>query len=417
MAVARITKRLVDACEPADKPVFIFDESLKGFGLKVNPTGSKNYIVEYRVGAGGRLTRKRRVMISATSNMTPDQARKKAREYLATARTGIDPASERSKERKVPDFNTFAYRYLDEEATSRLKPATIQNYEINIRKHAMPFIGPLKLTEITRAEIQQLHSTIGRRTKIQANRTIETISAVYRYAQTLGIVEEGYNPTNGIKSFKETPRTRYLSEDEFMRLGAAIRLAETEGIPWELSANGSASKHTVKSQNQRTVFPIGATDTIRLLMFTGCRLREILNLTWPEVDLERGLLFLADSKTGARTVVLNQIAMEILRCQNQRGLYVFPSEFSDAPRADLNKPWRAIRRRAGAEDLRLHDLRHSFASVGAGAGMGLPIVGALLGHKQAATTERYAHLDASPLRVASDQIGAKIANAMNRGTA
>ncbi len=412
MAVARITKRLVDACEPADKPVFIFDESLKGFGLKVNPTGSKNYIVEYRVGAGGRLTRKRRITIGGISNLTPDQARKKAREYLAAARTGIDPASERSKERKIPDFKSFAYRYLDEEATSRLKPATIQNYEINIRKHAIPFIGPLKLTEITRTEIQQLHSTIGRRTKIQANRSVETISAVYRYAQTLGIVEEGYNPTNGIKSFKETPRTRYLSEDEFMRLGAAIRLAETEGIPWGLSANGFTSKHTVKYQNRKTVFFIGATDTIRLLMFTGCRLREILNLTWPEVDLERGLLFLADSKTGARTVVLNQVAMEILERQDRCGIYVFPSEFSDTPRADLNKPWRAIRRHAGVEDLRLHDLRHSFASVGAGAGMGLPIVGALLGHKQAATTERYAHLDASPLRVASDQIGAKIAKAL-----
>ncbi len=227
-------------------------------------------------------------------------------------------------------------------------------------------------------------------------------------------VEEGYNPTNRIKSFKETPRIRYLSEKEFMRLGAALELAESDGIPWDLPPDTPVSKHTVKPGDQKTVFPKGATDTIRLLMFTGCRLREILNLTWPEVDLERGLLFLADSKTGARTVVLNQVAMEILRCQDQSGQYVFPSEFSDAPRADLNKPWRAIRRHAGAEDLRLHDLRHSFASVGAGAGMGLPIVGALLGHKQAATTQRYAHLDTSPLRQASDEIGAKIANAMNR---
>ncbi len=315
MAVARITKRLVDACKPADKPVFIFDESLKGFGLKVNPTGGKNYIVEYRVGAGGRLTRKRRITIGGTSNMTPDQARKKSREILAVARTGIDQASTRSKERKVPDFKTFAYRYLDKEATSRLKPATIQNYEINIRKHAIPFIGPLKLTEISRVEIQLLHSTIGRCTKIQANRTVETISAVYRYAQALGIIEDGYNPTNGIKSFKETPRAGYLSEGEFMRLGAAIRLAETEGIPWELSANGSASKHTTKSQYQRTVFPTGATDTIRLLMFTGCRLREILNLTWAETDLERGLLFLADGKTGAsRQVRFVRLSLRVFRC-------------------------------------------------------------------------------------------------------
>jgi len=131
------------------------------------------------------------------------------------------------------------------------------------------------------------------------------------------------------------------------------------------------------------------------------------------VDLERGLLFLADSKTGARAVVLNQLSQDILKRQISNEVYVFPTEFEDKPRADLNKPWRAVRRHAGLEDVRLHDLRHSFASVGAGAGMGLPIVGALLGHKQAATTERYAHLDASPLRQASDEISLRIEAAMN----
>ena len=413
MAIARITKRLVDAVEPGNKPIFIYDKDLKGFGLKVNPSGSKKFIAEYRVGAGGRLARKRRITVGSSTSMTPDQARKQVKDKLAVAQTGLDPSELRTKERRVPDFKTFAYRYLNEEAVNRLKPGTRRNYEINIRKHALPFIGAMKLNQITRAEIQTLHATLGQRSKFLANRTIETISAVYRYAQTLGLAEEDYNPTSRVKAFKEEARERYLSEDEFVRLGKALALAESDGIPWEASSSELASKHTAKPGNQRTVFSSNAVDAIRLLIFTGCRLREILHLTWSEVDLERGLLFLADSKTGARAVVLNQLAMDILKHRRQKGKYVFPTEFDDRPLADLNKPWRAIRRDAGLDDLRLHDLRHSFASVGASAGMGLPIIGALLGHKQTATTERYAHLDASPLRQASNEIGAKIAAAMN----
>lgn len=421
MAIAKITKRLVDSVEPSTKPVFVYDEALKGFGLKVNPSGRKNFIVEYRAGAGGRLARKRRITIGSSTGITPDQARKQAREYLAAARTGVDPSEVRTKERRVPDFKTFAYRYLDEEAINRLKPGTRRNYEINIRKHALPSIGVMKLDQITRAEIQNLHATLGRKSKVLANRTVETISAVYRHAQTLGLVEDNYNPTSGIKAFKEKARERYLSEDEFVRLGQALEAAETDGIPWENLEKKTQPKHAVKSENQKTVFLSSSIDAIRMLIFTGCRLREILHLTWDEVDLERGLLFLADSKTGARVVVLNNLAQDILKRQTSSGGFVFPSEFKtadengdmkDRPLADLNKPWRAVRRHAGIDDVRLHDLRHSFASVGASAGMGLPIVGALLGHKQAATTERYAHLDASPLRQASDEIAAKIASSM-----
>jgi len=279
MAIARITKRLVDTVEPGDKPAFIYDEALKGFGLKVNPSGSKNYVVEYRVGAGGRLARKRRITIGSSTSVTPDQARKQAREYLAAARTGMDPSEVRSKERRVPDFKTFAYRYLDEEAANRLKPSTRRNYEINIRKHAAPSIGVMKLNQITRAEIQNLHATLGRRSKVLANRTIETISAVYRYAQTLGLMDENYNPTSGIKAFKEKARERYLSEHEFVRLGQALELAENEGIPWANLDKQVQPKHAVGAEKQRTVFSSSAIDAIRMLIFTGCRLREVLHLT------------------------------------------------------------------------------------------------------------------------------------------
>ncbi|MEI9914967.1 MAG: site-specific integrase [Methylovirgula sp.] len=157
----------------------------------------------------------------------------------------------------------------------------------------------------------------------------------------------------------------------------------------------------------------------RLLIFTGCRLGEILNLRWSEVDLERGLLFLPDSKTGRKTVVLSAAAQSILAALPRLGIYVIASETAgqevEKPRADLKRPWALIKAPAGLADMRLHDLRHSFASVGAGAGMGLPVIGKLLGHSQASTTQRYAHLDADPVRAAANTIAEKIERAMDAG--
>jgi integrase len=159
-----------------------------------------------------------------------------------------------------------------------------------------------------------------------------------------------------------------------------------------------------------------AAAAIRLLIFTGARLREILHLRWEHVDLERGLLFLPDSKTGKRAIVLNAPAMAVLASLPRIGAYVVAGQdagtHNEKPRADLNKPWRAIRRRARLNDVRIHDLRHTHASIGASAGLGLPIIGKLLGHTKASTTQRYAHLDNDPLRRASEQIGARLATAL-----
>ena len=159
-----------------------------------------------------------------------------------------------------------------------------------------------------------------------------------------------------------------------------------------------------------------AAAAIRLLILTGARLREVLHLRWEHVDLERGLLFLPDSKTGKRTIILNAPAMAVLAGLPRIGGYVIAGQdagtHDEKPRADLNRPWRAIVRRAGLEGVRIHDLRHTHASIGAGAGLGLPIIGKLLGHTKASTTKRYAHLDTDPLRRASDHIGTRLAAAL-----
>ena len=234
-----------------------------------------------------------------------------------------------------------------------------------------------------------------------------------------GLVPEGFNPASRIEKNREQGRERFLTTEELERLGSALREAETTGLPWDVNAEAPNAKHLPKEENRLTVISPYAIAAIRLLVLTGCRLREILHLRWSEVDFERGMLHLPDSKTGRKSVVLNAPALAVLDGVPRIGEFVIAGRppqragQEERPRSDLKKPWSAIRRRARLDGARIHDLRHSFASVGAGAGLGLPIVGKLLGHTQASTTQKYAHLDNDPLRRASNAIGATIAAALN----
>lgn len=220
-------------------------------------------------------------------------------------------------------------------------------------------------------------------------------------------------PARPIEQFKEHRRERFLTLGELERLGAAIREAETKGIAWTVEEAAPKAKHLPKAKNRFTKIGPFAAAAIRLLLFTGCRLREILHLKWEQVDVERGLLFLADSKTGSKTVILNAPALAVLADLDRLGAYVVPGDDPEKPRADLKRLWEAVAKRAGLGGVRLHDLRHTYASFGAGGGLGLPIIGKLLGHTQASTTQRYAHLDADPLRRASEAIGGRIAAALD----
>ena len=413
MPVAKLTKRAMDALEPQTRPFIVYDTDLTGFGVRVMPSGFKSWIVEYRPGDGGRRIAKKRMTLGATTMVTAEQARRKARELLAGARLGSDPSAERQKNRTTPTFREFVERYISEEAELKLKPRTVENYRIYLRKHADPHLGAMLLNAITRSEIARLHRKLGRKKPAVANRVVDAISSLYRYAENAGEVKIGANPTRGIKHFKEKTRERFLSTDELKRLGATLHLAETKGLPWDHAQIKAHSKHLAKEENQRIMFSPYVTAAIRLLLFTGCRMREILHLKWSEIDFERGMLFLPETKTGKRAVVLNAPALEILRNLERLSEYVIMGEKEGQPRADLNRPWRRIRKHAGVDDVRIHDLRHSFASVGASSGMGLPIVGKLLGHTQAQTTSRYAHLDNDPLRRASEQIAGTIAKALD----
>ena len=412
MPVAKLTKRFVDAIETTNRRVVYYDSDLKGFGVKITPTGVKSWCVEYRPGGGGRGTAKRRMVLGSTGTLTPDQARSAARKILAAVALGEDPAALRSRAREMPTFLQFADRYLSEEAAAKLKPRSLVNYCIYLRKHAGALIGNLRLDRVTAGDVAKMHRRIGQTKPVTANRVVECVGSVYRYAATCGLVDRGFNPAAHIEAFREQRRERFLTSEELARLGEAIREAETTGIPWEVDESRPTAKHIAKEENRRTLIGPHAAAALRLLILTGARLREILNLRWEWVDLERGLLLLPDSKTGRKSIVLNAPAMAVLATLPRIGAYVIAGDNPEKPRADLNRPWRAIAKRAGLEGVRIHDLRHTHASIGAGAGLGLPIIGKLLGHSQSSTTARYAHLDADPLRSASEVIAGRIAAAM-----
>ena len=407
----KLTKRGLNKIRLTGRAFITYDSDLKGFGVRIGATGTLSWFVEYRPGAGGRRVNKRR-MVLGSSELTPEQARAAAKEVLANVALGKDPAASLRHEREMSTFREFAQRYLREEAAQKLKPGTVTNYEICIRKHAAPAFGSMKLNTVSTADIARLHLRLGQTKPMTANRVVECISSIYRYAAICNLVPHGHNPTKGIRAFREQRRERFLSSAELAKLGEAIREGETDGIPYDVDETKPTSKHAPKPENRRTPIDLYAAAAIRLLVLTGARLREILDLKWEYVDLERGLVFLPDSKTGKKTIILNTPAIEIIAGLPRTSSFVIAGEYQDRPRADLNRPWRAVVRRAGMHRLRIHDLRHTHASFGAGAGLGLPIIGKLLGHTQASTTQRYAHLDADPLRRASEQIAGQIATAM-----
>ena len=417
MPNVRLTKRSVDAAQPKASRYTLFDDQLKGFGLRVSPSGEKSWIVEYRANGGGRAAPKRRITLGADGQLTPEQARKAAADTLAQVCLGGDPATEKRQARRSMTFTQLAECFLAEHVDAKRKAGTRKHYRDLLERIAVPALGKLKAADVTRGEVAKLHLK-HKPTPFQANRLLAVISAMYAFADKRGFVPEGFNPARRIEKFREHRRERFLTSDELERIGTALREAETVGIAWDVDEDQPNAKHMPKPENRRTILGPHATAAIRLLILTGARLREILHLRWEQIDFDRGLLLLPDSKTGRKTSVLNAPALAVLAEVPRVASYVIAGNDPEKPRADLHKPWKLVATRAELDCVRIHDLRHTFASFGAGSGLGLPIIGKLLGHREAATTQRYAHLDNDPLRRATGAIGATIAAAMDgrRGT-
>ena len=387
--MAKVTKRLVESIKPGPQDTFVWDSELRGFGVRVKPSGMRSYLIQYR----NRQGRSRRLTIGAHGPLTAQQARGEAQQLLAEVARGGDPVAERVAARSQPTLAEFAEKYMSEHAPGRKKPSTIETDRINLRCHIIPALGRTRVVAITKADVKRLYNSM-RDTPGAANRTIQLLSNMMNVAEQDGLRPEGSNPCRGIERFKERKRERFLSEAELARLAEVLAEAERTRI--------------------ETPKVIAA---IRLLLFTGARLSEILTLRWEHVDMEGQCLRLPHSKTGAKVVYLPPAALEILTAldRHEDNPYVIAGAKRGAHLINLQKPWRRIRERAGLDDVRIHDLRHSFASMAVAGGLTLPVIGALLGHTQPATTARYAHLADDPLKQAANLTGARIAAAMKQG--
>ncbi len=381
----KLTKRVIDAAEIQAAEYFIWDDELPGFALRVLPSGRKGYIVQYRAGR-----RSRRMSLGPSTVLTCEQARTRAIGIIAAARNGDDPAAERDAERKTITVKELAERFDKEHVSVRVKETTANGYRRLIERTILPALGRHRVTEVTRADIAKLHHDL-RHIPYEANRCLEVISKMFSLAEMWGLRPDGSNPRKHIKKYAEEKRERFLSPAELKRVGDVLREMEDEGI--ELSSAIAAA---------------------RLLILTGCRLGEIMTLQWEHVDLAGRALRLPNSKTGAKVVHLGQPAIDVLTGIKKvdKNPWVIVGTLPGARLTDLQPFWQRVRARAGLKDVRIHDLRHTFASTAVASGQGLPMIGKLLGHTQVQTTARYAHLAADPVRTAADAVANTLSNAL-----
>ena len=401
----------IDALPIRDRVYIAYDNVLPGFGCRVPPNGARSWIVEYRPHGGGRSVGKRRITLGSVSVLTPDQAREAAGDVLAKVRFGDDAPHDRAARRSSPMLAELITEFMNEEIRPTRKPGTAALYDMYFRVHVRPALGTKRTREVTSTDVGKLYRKIGAKTPVTANRVVALLSSLFSWAAGRSKVPKDLNPARGTTRYREQGREQFLSSEELARLGDALREAETVGVPWIIDESSSKAKHVPKDNRRTKVSPY-ATAALRLLLLTGCRLREILNLRWEEFDRERGMLLLPDNKTGRKPVILSSAAIAVLEGIPRAGDYVISGLRPEKARRDLKRPWEAIRQRAALGPIRLHDLRHTFAATGAGSNLGLPVIGKLLGHRRAETTSRYAHIAADPLKTAADAIASKLAAKM-----
>jgi len=373
---ARITKTLVDELQPGQ---IIRDTELTGFGVR-RQRGAPVYFLQKRVNR-----RTRWMTIGAHGQgWTVEKARKEAFSLLGSIAEGDDPAAQKAVDKTRSTVVDVIPQFLAHHGP-KLKPRTREEYERIFKLHIVPAFGKRRIDDISRADVTKFHAD-RKETKAGANFCLACLSKLMSWAEDAGFRPYGSNPCRRVAKYRINNRERFLSEEEFARLGSVLTsLEEEEGA-----------------------FVIAA---VRLLLLTGARLNEVLTLKWSYVDLERKLLLLPDSKTGQKAIRLNDAAVDVLKAipRLKTNPHVFPGRKDGEHIVNLQKPWRRIREAAGLEDVRLHDLRHSFASVAAASGASLQMIGKLLGHTRPQTTARYAHLAEDPTRELNDKVGQVIA--------
>jgi len=378
----KLTKAVIDHNIPKEKNYFVWDTEIKGFGCQILKGGKKTYVFYYH----SPLTRKKAyIKIGCHGNITVDFARGKAKTLSASVASGIDPREEK-KEKLIEErqsvlfedfFNVFREKYIAVEYKDKGK----RNMSY-VNVHILPYFSQKKLEEISAKDIRQFLDSLSH-ISTTANRCFALLSMAFRKAEDWEYLPPKSNPCIGVRKYKENKKQRFLSPLELIKLEEALTQQEKEQ---------PLSACTVSA--------------IRLLMYTGCRESEVLNLKWESVHLEDRYIYLPDTKVGESARPLNQKAVDLLTALHPKegNPYVFYGKISGKPLAEIKTAWRNILKRAGIKDFRIHDLRHSFASFALKQGVDLYTVSKLLGHKNIATTTRYAHLELEHLKKATNKV-------------
>lgn len=362
----------------------LWDSDVKGFGVR-NQGGRPCYILKTRIHGRQRFIS----LGKHGSPWTVDAARTEAMRLLTAAKHGDDAARTQKDERFKASLRDIRDHYFRDYGP-KLKIRTLEQYVAMFENTILPAFGSRRLADIPKRDIETLHSRLAK-TPRKANHVIVVLSSCCNWALKQGYAPAGTpNPCHGIKMFRDNKRERYLTTEEITRLYQVLDEVEREGI---CSDSVCAA--------------------IRLLLLTGARHSEITTLKWEYIDFERAILWLPDSKTGRKPIHLNEEALGILRTHKRRAgnPYVIAGRCHGNYLVNLQKPWGIIRDRAGLQGVRIHDLRHSWASLAINAGASLHMVGKLLGHSQPQTTARYAHLAEHPLKEITRGVGAAVAAA------
>ena len=379
----RLTKSLIDTCKPQPREYIIWDDQIAGFGLRVMPTGRKSFLLKYRVG-GGRRALIRKPSIGVYGNITPDEARSIAKKWMAKVVNGEDPSAQREASRAEPTVSDLLNRFLAEHSLPRNAASTYAKNHRLAESKIRPALGQMKLSQVTPAVIAGFHHKLSK-TPIEANRCLALLSTAFKLANVWGL-RVGDNPVRGVAKFREHARDRVLTKDELGRLGQALnQLEATNANPYGLAA-------------------------IRLAALTGWRIGEILSLRWENVDLDQ-LTARIRGKTGERVAPLSTTAASILSSLPRLGVCVFPGRRTDSALnyAVVRRRWAQACKDASIAGVRIHDLRHGAATLGARLGASAHILRDLLGHRTLAMSNRYVSQLVDPVREISDKVANEIA--------
>jgi len=379
MTRVSLTKKFIDQIEAQTKVQVFHDAKVTGLQLRVSSTGRKTFYLYFRTKRG----KQKRPKLGDYGILTVEQARDTARAMLGEISKGNDP-TERHRVNNLTLIHFF--KIFDKNHISKhVKSSTAKTYHSLFKSVIAPSLGRQLLDDITRSHVEDMVARNDNR-RTTANHALVLLRLILDKAQQWEFMSSMRNPCANITKFKTQAKERFLSDNEIVRLVATLDQFEAASLA-----------------------PKNAITIVRLLMMTGCRKNEITRLRWDELFVDEGVLKLKDSKTGKKEVTLSNDATQILTAAPpNESDYIFPGRDGIEPIQGLQKIWHRIRREAGLQDVRIHDLRHTFASVAVSSGTPLYEVGRLLGHASIQSTQRYAHLERSRLKDSLNKFSQKL---------